>query len=298
MSFRDCDIDSPAVSEEAIKIMRTFFVRIDYDLDAKQLRALCRGVPEIKWLLSQDYQLLPQWFLDCILHEICAWIGSDDLPGDEWAGVVGQALKRGANIHAYINRYWYFPSDYPLLPSRKTPLDTFFAYRRDWDATPWLEVLEKFGIDLQEYAKEEQRLHPLNHLVFYCCGGETGLRRVKYYYPRTTEGKMKIRLGSLLDWESAFYDPKCFRDEISFGLKYLFEGTAEDKDYYDSRWSSKSELLDQYPQEPSAFQEAYSILRSQKLWLYWIIISLICHLYLHFWILPWFSRVFGRGTLA
>jgi len=296
--------------EEMIETIRTFFLRADFDPEFVQLQLLGQDLATTKWLLSQDYQPLPQRFLDWILHELC--YRYDDGTGEEWAEVVLQALKRGANIHNYEEDTWWRT---PVRPwnlrkrfgrdfGRETPLDTFLSRSREGDATTWLQVLDKFGINLQEYAKEEQEVHDFSHRVFQTSEGGFGIRKVKYCYSKSTAGRVEIRLGSLLDWETAFYDfvysarsvfhfPDDYNHDL-FCLSYLFKGHgALDGHLEDeSDDDDESEKLEAFQQDPTIFRKAYLLLSKQSVWLCWILISPICHFYLHFWVLPWFSRLF------
>jgi hypothetical protein len=174
--------------EEMIETIRTFFLRADFDPELVQLQLLGQDLATTKGLLSQDYQPLPPRFLDCILHDLCYLDWYDDGTGEEWAEVVLQALKRGANIHNYDEDTWWrtsvrslaFKEMFGREIGRETPLDTFLSRSREGDATTWLQVLDKFGINLQEYAKEEQELHDFNHRVFQACEGGCGIPKVKY----------------------------------------------------------------------------------------------------------------------
>ncbi|PMD32578.1 hypothetical protein L207DRAFT_571888 [Hyaloscypha variabilis F] len=318
ISWKYYDMKSTERFEEMIETIRTFFLRPDFDPELVHLQFLGQDLATTKWLLSQDYQPLPQRFLDWTLHELCYLDRYDDGTGEEWAEVVLQALKRGANIHNCEGDTWW-TSVRPwgsrerlgLEIGRETPLDTFLSRSREGDAATWLQVLDKFGINLQEYAKEEQELHDFNHRVFQTCEGGCGIRKVKYCYSKSTPGRMEIRLGSLLDWETAFhYSARSARsvhdyyhdlfydnDDNLFCLSSLFKGHGVFDGYLEdeSDDDDESEKLEAFQQDPSIFRKAYLLLSKESVWLYWIMISLICHLYLHFWVLPWFRGYSEKG---
>ncbi|KAN0121729.1 hypothetical protein V8E51_000055 [Hyaloscypha variabilis] len=342
ISWEYSDMNSTGRFDEMIETIRTFFLRADFDPELAQLQLLGQDLATTKWLLSQDYQPLPQRFLDWILHELCYLDRYDDGTGEEWAEVVLQALKLGANIHNYQEdtwwrtsvRPWTFRKRFGREIGRETPLDTFLSRSREGDATTWLQVLDKFGINLQEYAKEEQELHDFNHRVFQTCEGGCGIRKVKYGYSKSTAGRVEIRLGSLLDWETAFYDfvysarpvdyghysslTRVYYCSLTYGhyfsiehyydiltgydddlfcLSYLFKGHGVFDGYLEdeSDDDDESEKLEAFQQDPTIFRKAYLPLSKQSVWLYWIMISLICHLYLHFWVLPWFRGYLEKG---
>jgi hypothetical protein len=271
---------------KTVEITRSLLAQPGFNLAMMEFGQICRfgELPVISWFLSQDLEPLSKRHLDHLLFECCR-LGPRNSPR-LWNEIVTQILNCGVNIHQNL------ASERGLECESHAHSLLHVFLREHEDTAPWLKVLGDFGIDLEQYAKEEEEIHQFNHQVHVCKGykgGKTGIYHVKYIYPRSTEEDVvQIRLGSLVDWETAFREnhsgPEY--DTNLFSLKYLFEGFVDAYDLEIEEWGP-------YEQEQTQTEKVYHLLSDYKVWLYWITISLILHTYFHWWILPWVSRIFG-----
>jgi hypothetical protein len=284
--------------DHQVEISRAFIAHQDFDLDMERLEDLCSfgGLSFISWFLSQDVETVCHERLISLLYK-CCHLGPWNEPHD-WFGIVSRILKQGVDIHAKPARSspWYNTPN--AQHHIRSPLDLFLWFHQD--VTPWLKVLLDSGVDLQQYARHEQELHNFNHHILFDGNHDSrkvGLYNVKYIYPRSSENTVQIRLGALVDWETAFAYNALFRPphyHVHFGLKYLFEGFVDKYPWEpddDEKWPEWGEWTP--VRRKPGLEKAFDMLSDHRTWFYWIIISLVCHLYFHWWILPWVSRFFG-----
>lgn len=264
---------TPIQQEIAIKIARLFLTNDDFcpgDDDFGKVASVY-GIKMIEWFIYQDYHSVSQSSLDRML-EACCWMIFDP----QWEDVVKKLLKSGAHVHGKCSE--------GTLGAQVTLLDKYLEHHMD--AHRWLQVLQDSGVDLHQYAKQEQELHSGScHAVWQRLDGNShGHRKIKFAFNARCD-QVRIWAGALTDWETAFDGFESMletgpyiRTRCEFGLRFLFDGFVTDQDI-ERQWKQRDK---QKQLTPTRSMVACTS-SGYKVWIWWIMVAFIAHYGLYYY---------------